>query len=850
MTGTICKLRPGNRGEYYTLGNNYYLKSGEDAGLWVGRGAARLKLAGAIDSKSFGRLLDGCNPRTGKPLLGRRYAKRVPAVDIHFAGWKALSVVWACSPEPDQDRIKGFNLESVQFCLRFIERFLPLVRTGAGGAVRQKGELTAGLFVHYTSRNQGDPQLHVHAVIPNLSWDGRSKFRHLNTIELYSWTRTLGPMFRMHLAHLLKTQMHLQLDAPAGGSSTNGLTIRGVPDKLCRIWSSRRREIDDLVSEQQKAGMQATAKTRSWANQKTRQSKDRLPGLQQLQEKWLRVADQLGFDIRQLPTARPVLHRRRFEKLFRRALRDAIRGAHEDQAHFPVRLILQKVFERMEHTGFHPRMVVERIDQALSQQRDLVHLQGEGFNRILTTRKMWQMEEKLLADCDVLRERTGARVRSSKLDRILADHSHLSGEQVEALKHLTQQKGALRLLQGVAGAGKSRTLDAVRDAFERSGFRVLGGAISGIAKQNLAEQAGIESRTIASYLYHMDRSVGRKICDRLIHDLKQLVRAARDLPTTQHQPLKLTRKTVLILDEAGMNDSHSFGALVRLVRKAGATLILVGDSKQLQPIGPGGVFPYLLAKYTHASLKTNRRQQSLEDREAVERLREGESRKAIESYRSRNLLTLKADHLASAKALIAAWVEAGGVEIPKDHAILAQTRKEARILNLSAQEERKRAGELNAARSVVLHETCFYERDRIMFHKRLPMLHIENGHQGEIVRICPLKRSITVRLDQPKPGTSPVVHIPYRMFEAAETSLGYAATTHKFQGATTEYAYVLMGGTAVDRNMAYTQLTRAREKTRIFVSEPAAGDNLEDLVRSTSRERAKRLAHDLRQQNQ
>ncbi|MFN5950997.1 MAG: relaxase domain-containing protein, partial [Pirellulaceae bacterium] len=91
MTGTICKLRPGNRGEYYTLGNNYYLKSGEDAGLWVGRGAARLKLAGAIDSKSFGRLLDGCNPRTGKPLLGRRYAKRVPAVDIHFAGWKALS---------------------------------------------------------------------------------------------------------------------------------------------------------------------------------------------------------------------------------------------------------------------------------------------------------------------------------------------------------------------------------------------------------------------------------------------------------------------------------------------------------------------------------------------------------------------------------------------------------------------------------------------------------------------------------------------------------------------------------------------------------------------------------------
>jgi ATP-dependent exoDNAse (exonuclease V) alpha subunit len=541
------------------------------------------------------------------------------------------------------------------------------------------------------------------------------------------------------------------------------------------------------------------------------------------------------------------LSRHRFEKLYGRALKEAIRNAHNDQAHFTVRSVLQKVLEKLEHTGFHPRHVLKRLDRSLQQNRDLVHLQDEGFNRVLTTRKMWQLEEKLLADCATMRGRDGVRVSDSKLERVLTQHAELSTEQVEAVRDLTQRKGALRLLQGVAGAGKSRTLDAVREAFEKSGYRVLGGAISGIAKQNLAEQAKIESRTIASYLYHLDRSVGRKICDRLVHDLKQLVRAAVDKPTSGYRPLKLTRRTVLILDEAGMNDTKSFARLVRLVKKAGATLILVGDSKQLQPIGPGGVFPHLLHKYDHPTLKNNRRQQKPEDRKAVEQLRMGNSREAIDSYHSRGLLKRSPDHLSAARELIESWVTAGGVQVPKDHSILVQTRKEAQVLNLAAQSERKRAGELDSKQTLRLGETTFHVRDRVMFHKRLASLHIENGHQGEILRICPLRQTVHVRLDQPKPGTPAVVGIPLKLFQSAQTTLGYAATTHKFQGATTEFAYVLMGGSAIDRNMAYTQMTRARQRTQLFVSDAAAGDHFENLIRSTAKERPKKLAHDLDQ---
>jgi ATP-dependent exoDNAse (exonuclease V) alpha subunit len=90
-----------------------------------------------------------------------------------------------------------------------------------------------------------------------------------------------------------------------------------------------------------------------------------------------------------------------------------------------------------------------------------------------------------------------------------------------------------------------------------------------------------------------------------------------------------------------------------------------------------------------------------------------------------------------------------------------------------------------------------------------------------------------------------IIRMPRKLFEAAETTLAYAATTHKYQGATTQFAYVLMGGSPTDRHMAYTQLTRARQQTHLFVGEPRAGKDLSQLIRSTATERTKLLAHDL-----
>lgn len=54
--------------------------------------------------------------------------------------------------------------------------------------------------------------------------------------------------------------------------------------------------------------------------------------------------------------------------------------------------------------------------------------------------------------------------------------------------------------------------------------------------------------------------------------------------------IRLSDKSVLLIDEAGMVDTPQLAKLVEHVDRAGAKLVLVGDEKQLQSIGSGGGF--------------------------------------------------------------------------------------------------------------------------------------------------------------------------------------------------------------------------------------------------------------------
>ena len=78
------------------------------------------------------------------------------------------------------------------------------------------------------------------------------------------------------------------------------------------------------------------------------------------------------------------------------------------------------------------------------------------------------------------------------------------GQQGAVLAVTTSGRGT-ELIVGVAGAGKTTALAALRQAFEADGFEVIGTSTSGQAARTLKRQAGIEaSRTLASLTWRLE----------------------------------------------------------------------------------------------------------------------------------------------------------------------------------------------------------------------------------------------------------------------------------------------------------------------------------------------------------
>src|SRR5690606_16915832 len=95
---------------------------------------------------------------------------------------------------------------------------------------------------------------------------------------------------------------------------------------------------------------------------------------------------------------------------------------------------------------------------------------------------------------------------------------------------------------------------------------------------------------------------------------EMLIRLDKGRPLTK-DVRRLTEKSVVVLDEAGMVDTEAVRRLMRHVDAAGAKLILQGDMRQLQPIGAGAGMALVSQQLGHAPLTEIRRQKNAEDRD-------------------------------------------------------------------------------------------------------------------------------------------------------------------------------------------------------------------------------------------
>ncbi len=827
---------------------DYYAKN--ERGRWIGRGAEALGLSGPVRKEEFQELAFGFDPRTGKALVRQAGEAHRSGWDLTFSAPKSVSVAWALGDDATRSKIAAAHDRAVEAALFYMERHASYCRTGHGGKDEIPSDLTCAVYRHYTSREQ-DPQIHSHAFVFNVGVGEDGKIRTLEGSHFFEWKMAGGAAYRVALAKEMQT---LGFTVLRDGKS---FRLKEIERGLEVLFSTRRNQIERALAERGSSGAKAS-EVATLTTRKAKKEKDPLLLRQEWQERAIgseRLPDRekreqsLARDeiIRSIESSREYrnvmsgVSATRSEMLSEKEtlVQEWARlnppGQDRDSRSSDFEERKKILFDRWERTrdsespdpssllsgltegnstftesrahasilqeaqGKSGLSVAEQsVEQAILDP-DIVSLQKSPGRDRYTTREMLRIEREMLEIADRLSGRSDHGVGRDLIEAVL-DRKSLSPEQREMVRAITRRSD-LALVQGWAGTGKSYALGSAREVWEAEGYRVRGAALSGKAALGLSEGSGIASTTLAS--------------------LK------REMGSDGKDPL--TRRDILVIDEAGMLGSRQMREVLLRAEGAGAKIVLVGDTKQLPAIEAGAAFRLLQERTGFVELSNIRRQSLASDRQAIRDLALGRAEEALHDLSKRDRVHVYESGLGT-KEGIGEAVSRDLME-GKASVAIASTRAEARDINDWARRHAKEKGlvENPGIRITTTQgEREFSGGDRILFLRNDRSQDVLNGDFGTVHKIRNGK--ISILLDR-----GGMKEIDPRAYPHLEH--GYAATCHKLQGATVDRCHVLAPDDGMaGREWAYVAGSRAREAFHVHADRMTLLELAPDWSKSRAKE--------------
>jgi hypothetical protein len=191
----------------------------------------------------------------------------------------------------------------------------------------------------------------------------------------------------------------------------------------------------------------------------------------------------------------------------------------------------------------------------------------------------------------------------------------LNPAQRRAIEEILASRDQIHGLQGLAGAGKTTTLAAIREAAQHDGYAVAGFAPTARAAHQLREAAGISADTLQAYLAMGTREQAQTNPDDT---------ANRRLFLVDESSLTSTQQMKEFLDRLGPQDR----------------VLLIGDTRQHQAVDAGKPFEQLQdAGMRTAQLDQIVRQKDPELLKAVEHLARNETQAGISLLQSQGRVT-------------------------------------------------------------------------------------------------------------------------------------------------------------------------------------------------------------------
>jgi conjugative relaxase-like TrwC/TraI family protein len=735
--------------------------------------AASLLAATRRRSQSTAGVLDARSPTNPqRSLIWHRRPDRLPGYDLTFSAPKGVSLLFALCPPELMLEVRRAHDAAVTAALGYLEREAGEVRRGKDGVTRLPGGgFVAAAFRHRTSR-AGDPQLHTHVLVANLTRGADGRYSALDGQQLYTQAKTAGTLYQAALRYELR---ELGL---AWAVRDNGLAeLADVPHRVLRAFSRRRVEIEHAMAEHGSSG-RAGAQAATLA---TRKAKDYGVRPESLAAEWHNRADALGFNA---PARNRLLHR------------------------LPARLpasaeLVRASAEMLSADGLTAK--ASTFGRAEAIRGWCVRLpQGAPVPAVE------QLADRLLACPDVVALGAPARrasgspaVGGAARNARRYSTTEMLATETAVLTEATAARGAGVGLAGPEGVDQAlAALAAAADAWRAAGLPVLGTAVAARASLALGEQAGIPAMTVTRLLAALDKPVGGR-------------------------PAGLASGTVLIVDEAGMLGTRPLAQLLAHARAADAKLVLVGDHHQLPELTAGGAFRALATTLQAATeLQQNRRQVEPWERGALDQLRNGDASQALDDYDAAGRVQRAGTGADARCALTASWWTAAtsdGTRGPSEQGCDARVRRtDVDELNLRARAYMNASGQLSGPVLTVsvspYADRSFAAGDLVIARRNDYARGLINGQRGTVTAVDPVSGTLTMQVGEI------TTTVPAGYLATGGLDHGYALTVHQSQGMTCEQA-LLLGSDALYREAGYVGLSRGRQRNDLHLVERAADED-------------------------